>query len=408
MCPTDASDASSSSSSSDASIPPSFPPELLAILADAHCHVHDAVDLIPRISRLCRTGRLLIMGVDPGDWKDVELAWELNNRPESGAGGDGLPDVASLRLQPGAEPSGRIVPAFGVHPWYAFCAGMKAGGDALEDVFELAEPGEEIDMDAENRRSAKELLQQDLVPLERWTEDLTALLRKYPTAIVGEIGLDKNATVRGTEGLRVRPEHQLAVAKRQLEIAAEMKRPVSVHLVNRSGWFLDIMRAFVVSADDLPKPAGGEGPQDDGDKAGKKGKRKKEKSEERPTNTMKAFKKPLKLANPVWTGPPAVCLHSYSASTAFIDQLRSLPGDAGRRFYFSYSIVINSRSPSFEERIARTPDDRLLIESDYDSPLMVDEMMARMCEVVARVKGWTVEEAARRTRENLERFLEVK
>lgn len=391
MCPVDHDaqpDAPTPSSSTpDTSNVPDVdaPDELFKLLSDAHCHIHDDVENIPNISHISKTGRLLLMGVDPGDWEDVQRAAELNNGKNEGS-------------------VDQIVPAFGCHPWYAFCvssSGTEYGvSDGVEDIFELKVPGEgdEEGMKAadEQKQLAMKILKEDLVPFDVWTSRLRSLLLSHPSSLVGEIGLDKNATVRGTPGLRVNPTHQLAVARKQLELAAELGRPVSFHLVNRSGWFLDLMRNFIVSADDLNNT---DGEMPDGKK------KKRSKAPVASGNLAKKLNKPLQIRNPIWTGPPAVCLHSYSGSVALIDSLKALPGGAGKAFYFSHSIVINAKSPSFEERIAATPDDRLLIESDYDRPSMVDPMVLEMCRVVARVKGWSLEEAARRTRENLERFL---
>jgi Tat protein secretion system quality control protein TatD with DNase activity len=412
MCPSDH-DSQSSAPSDKAALPDvETTRQLFDLLSDSHCHIHDDIPNIPNISKICRTSRLLLMGVDPGDWGDVERAAALNNRKDASL------DLEKLSLEDAKSP--QIVPAFGCHPWYAFCvssSGVDYGvADSVDDLFDLApttkgeadgeleapenestNPG---DSKVDHRKLALEILAKDLVPFAEWTATLKDYLTRNPTAIVGEIGLDKNATVRGSDGLRLNSKHQLAVVRKQLEIAAEMKRAVSLHLVNRSGWFLDLMHKFFVSTDDLKQP--GEVP--DGVESGKKGK-KKGRAPQPSANLSKSTRKPLQMANPVWIGPPAICLHSYSGSIAFIDNLTSLPGGAGKTFYFSHSIVINSRSPSFEDRIKATPDDRLLIESDYDRPGPVDEMVLEMCKVVARVKGWTVLEAARVTRDNLERFL---
>lgn len=404
MCPNDHGSASSATSSSSETEPTDLSevdPSLFDILSDAHCHIHDDIPNIPNISKICRTGRVLLMGVDPGDWGDVERSLELNNEKKTEEDVEPDNDIQSLSLT--QKKPAQLVPAFGCHPWYAFCVSTSGTDygvkDQVDEVFELAPETEgQTEEEKANRRLAKELMEKDLVPFDIWVSSLKSLLLKYPEALVGEIGLDKNATVRGTD-LRVNPKHQLAVARKQFEIAAEMKRPVSFHLVNRPGWFIDLARGFIVSADDLAA---------DGivvEGSGSKKSKKKGRPPQQSSNLGKSLNKPLKIANPVWTGPPAICLHSYSGSVALIDTLRALPGGAGSTFYFSHSIVINSRSPSFEDRIRATPDDRLLIESDYDRPSMVDEMVLEMCKVVARVKGWTLQEAAIKTRENLERFL---
>eukprot|EP00879_Flechtneria_rotunda_P018956 GHRR01019899.1.p1 GENE.GHRR01019899.1~~GHRR01019899.1.p1 ORF type:complete len:129 (+),score=21.96 GHRR01019899.1:1681-2067(+) len=62
--------------------------------------------------------------------------------------------------------------------------------------------------------------------------------------------------------------------------------------------------------------------------------------------------------------PPKVMLHSYGGSLEEIPRFHKLKG-IGERFYFSFSHVINQRTPDkLVARIAAVPSDRLLIESD--------------------------------------------
>ena len=51
------------------------------------------------------------------------------------------------------------------------------------------------------------------------------------------------------------------------------------------------------------------------------------------------------------------------------------------------------------------PDDRLLLESDIDTAGAVDEEVRTMAAVIAEAKGWSIQEVARRTRVNAERFV---
>ncbi len=85
------------------------------------------------------------------------------------------------------------VPAYGIHPWYADEA------------------------------------------VDSWEEDLIALLVAFPEACVGEIGLD--AVVRPQ---RVAAQRELFV--RQLELAREHNRPVSIHCRRAWGGLLEALR----------------------------------------------------------------------------------------------------------------------------------------------------------------------
>ena len=80
-----------------------------------------------------------------------------------------------------------------------------------------------------------------------WLQQLRQLLHEYPTAIVGEIGLDKAATTPDTGKCEF--EAQLQCFRMQLELAAEMNRAVSVHSVRCHGQMLSMLREI---ADDLP------------------------------------------------------------------------------------------------------------------------------------------------------------
>jgi TatD DNase family protein len=87
----------------------------------------------------------------------------------------------------------RLLPAFGVHPWYA--------GDLPAD----------------------------------WLERLEELLVRHPAAPLGEIGLD---------GLRDHPPRaeQRRILTRQLELAARLQRPVVLHGARAWGELLELLR----------------------------------------------------------------------------------------------------------------------------------------------------------------------
>jgi Tat protein secretion system quality control protein TatD with DNase activity len=151
----------------------------------------------------------------------------------------------------------------------------------------------------------------DIVPHAAWAARLRALLAAHPAGLVGEVGVDRAAVIPGTKA-RVRFDHQLALLREQLALAAELRRPVSVHCVRGYGHLLALFAG-------LPGPA---------------------------------------------ACPPAVMLHSYGGSPEEVARFTRLP-DIGPRFYFSFSSAINARSPTkLAARLRAVPDDRLLLESD--------------------------------------------
>uniref|UniRef100_A0A383WQE8 TatD related DNase n=1 Tax=Tetradesmus obliquus TaxID=3088 RepID=A0A383WQE8_TETOB len=102
--------------------------------------------------------------------------------------------------------------------------------------------------------------------------------------------------------------------------------------------------------------------------------------------------------------PPKVMLHSYGGSVEEIPRFCRLKG-LGDRFYFSFSHAINARTPEkLAARIAAVPDDRLLIESDQVTPLVIDGGLREICRVVAGVKGWGMAETAQRMLDNFKAF----
>lgn len=99
----------------------------------------------------------------------------------------------------------------------------------------------------------------------------------------------------------------------QVALAAEFRRPVSVHCVKGYGHLLDFFASLAQNPDSCP---------------------------------------------------PRVMLHSYGGSVEEVPRFCRLPG-IGPRFYFSFSHAINHRTPEkLRARVAAVPDDRLLLESD--------------------------------------------
>eukprot|EP00741_Cyanophora_paradoxa_P007896 tig00001224_g7639.t1 len=270
------------------------PAELLRSLFDCHNHIiDDGAEALAGIEAIaCR--RMCVMSCRPSDF------------------------ASTARLA--AAHGERIVPAFGVHPWFAHT--LRPGDPDAVDASTLAE----------------------------WDSMLRGALAANPRAIVGEIGLDKAAKIPGRGECDF--AQQLAVFRRQLAIAAELRRPVSMHCVRAMGPATEVLRELAARGQ----------------------------------------------------LPPRVMFHSYTGSPDAVNQLRKISRAAEERFYFSFSEALNGRSGKGAAAVAAVPDDRLLIESDLHRTPAIDPAMAGSLRLVAEAKGWSLAEAARRTRENAERF----
>jgi len=142
-----------------------------------------------------------------------------------------------------------------------------------------------------------------------WEAPLRARLEADPRASVGEIGLDK-----WIEGHDL--ERQQQVFRRQLEIACEFARPVTIHCLHAWGPLLETLQAF------------GE-------------------------------------------LPPGVLLHSPGASAEVVRQLAEMG------CYFSVSGYFGDmRKKKYREALAAFPLDRLLIETDAPDMLGPDACCA--------------------------------
>lgn len=178
----------------------------------------------------------------------------------------------------------QIIPAFGIHPWYISTCSA------------------------------------------RWRDCLCDYLREFPHAAVGEIGLDHLHT---TDNWR----EQLEVFTEQLELATQMKRPVSVHCLKAWG---DLLKTF---------------------------------------SSMKKL-------------PEHIALHSYSGSAELVQVLATMG------CYFSCSgTVTHNKNTRIRNAVTTFPRERILLETDtpdippqgyqgYTNPSLinqVNEAVAALC-----------------------------
>ncbi|TPX39750.1 hypothetical protein SeMB42_g06271 [Synchytrium endobioticum] len=191
----------------DAPLPPTLK------IADAHCHPTDSLATLPNITSLT-TSLICTMSTSFHDLGHVER----------------------LYLEHGS----RVVPAFGFHPWhYHKLASTKVPVTPVQAAEDTLEPFVLEDAELATR------LIQDQRDFEEWTTLLIGLLKKHPKAIVGEIGMDRAASLPNTNSkLKINANHQCKIFEEQLRIAGRLKRPVSCHCVRAHGHMIDMFKKF--------------------------------------------------------------------------------------------------------------------------------------------------------------------
>ena len=100
--------------------------------------------------------------------------------------------------------------------------------------------------------------------------------------------------------------------------------------------------------------------------------------------------------------PPRIMMHSWGGTADSAKSLLCLKKGVGKRFYFSFSSTINSRSPKTLDVIKSIPEDRLLIESDH--VVGMDDRMEEAVDMVCKAKGWTEDFCEAQMTENANRF----
>lgn len=312
-----------------------------------------------------------------------------------------------------SSPDERVIPCFGWHPWFSH----QLFDDSMYDAREALDADEKLKHYESVLSPSPKPEDCDFItglpeprPLSQLLSQTRDYLKRYPLALVGEIGIDKSfripdkwtsehdeqrddsLTPGGREGRRLSPyrvaiDHQKKVLKMQLQLAGEMKRAVSVHGVQAHGQVFDVLK-----------------------ETWKGHERKVLSKRERKMQQAASDRNAEENEDVVDTGPkpypPRVCLHSYSGPKDAIKQY--LHPSNPSEIYFSFSTAINfstAAAAKTEEVIKALPSDRILVESDLH--IAGDRMDQHLEDIVRRVchlKDWDLEEGAVQLNKNWKLF----
>ncbi|KAI4284198.1 MAG: hypothetical protein L6R38_001614 [Xanthoria sp. 2 TBL-2021] len=376
---------------------------------DAHCHPTDTIASLDHIPKM--KARALTIMASRGQDQDLvrQFARKYGIEKES---------LVSLCKQEEVELPKRIVPSFGWHPWFSH--------QIFDDTSPVASDFRKPDA-MQHYRSVLTPTPDDhdfisSLPEPKPLSELLAHVRKnleeFPYALVGEIGIDRSfrlpmhwaydeeanrdesLTPGGREGRQLSPYrvqigHQRKILKTQLNLAGELKRPVSIHGVAAHGIVHETLEETWKGYErEIPS---------------KRQSRRRSNAAGAPENGITS-KPDNSEGKHETTGtkpyPPRICLHSYSGPPDALKQylVPSIPAP----IYFSFSCLVNlsSRTDKAVAVIKAVPDDRILVESDLHSAGdKMDQLLEDVVRSVCKIKGWTLTAGVNQLAENWKRFV---
>ena len=375
---------------------------------DVHCHPTDTVESRKDIPSM-KARVLTIMATRGQDqYLVAEFADEFGVRQKPKRGDQ---ERSIARCQ--------ILPSFGWHPWFSHLIYEDSASDAkrcLDGTEKVKHYQSAISPSPEDRDFMRSL--PDPRPLSEYLAATRDHLKKYPYALIGEIGLDRafripqnwlpgdsdirtsQLTPGGREGRRLSPyrvniDHQRKILTAQLHLAGELQRPVSVHGVAAHGVLFETLQATWQGYEKKVL-----------------GKRAKKRS----TTAVTAFqngdkdeaKMRVELSHNLDSKPfpPRVCLHSYSGPPDILKQY--LHPSVPATIFFSFSKIINFSTPSEKaiDVIKVVPSNRLLIESDlHCAGAQMDDLLEEIVRSVCHIKGWPLDEGVRQLASNWFHFI---
>ncbi|KAF8899080.1 TatD DNase family Scn1 [Infundibulicybe gibba] len=301
------------------------PASVLSHLVDVHCHPTDA----PTISTATMNELPITICAMASKQSDQAL-------------------VHDLAL---AYPS-KVIPAFGYHPWFSHTISTLDPPPSKHLHYRNLFFSGSLESDNEDLESIFASILPHLpnpTPLPEILDTLRTNLTSHPTALLGEVGLDRifripfpsslSSTPRRLTPFTVPIEHQLFILEAQVSLAVELRRPISLHSVKAQGATLDFLKRM------------------------------------------------RNQHGPQWD-EISLDMHSCGVSPQTWREIEK----HNPNIYLSLSTVINMRSPNHRALISACAPDRLLAESDYNDVGHCTERTWDMVQIIAEVRGWRIED----------------
>jgi TatD DNase family protein len=222
---------------------------------------------------------------------------------------------------PDLYPGVRVIPCYGVHPWFLH---------ELDD--------------------SHWALNESDVPM--WLAEIESLVKDNPEATVGEIGLDGFHFRPDTGDLTSSLDKQVEAFELQMDLAARLQRPVSVHTVQCFGHLMESLSRLKKSINGLP---------------------------------------------------PKIYFHAFGGKIGTVDQIVAICSKGkgkALKVYFGFAPLCNFRSPKTSEVIRKVGIDRLVLESDHEDSTLVAEDMEHGVSLIAEALDETEEAIVERTTVN--------
>jgi Tat protein secretion system quality control protein TatD with DNase activity len=249
------------------------------------------------------------------------------------------------RELPVQRPGVRIVPCFGVHPWFLHeLTSLQQEQEQKQEQEQEQADWHTMEDDDDDDSEQRQPFQNDNDNsndnnnLPFWITEIERMVTSTPGAIIGEIGLDGFHFDPVTKELVSPMEKQVEAFRLQMELAARLDKPVSVHGVQCYGAMMPILAQL---------------------------------KQQPPTSKSKSKSKSKNGL------PPKIYFHAFGGKAGTVDQLTALCGrETAGRVYFGFAPVINLRSPRTAAIVRRVGIERLVLETDHEDAALVPDSMA--------------------------------